>query len=267
MKSRGLVVGLALILALAAAAGVMLYTNGVKNNAVGAGAAADVIVSSKDISTNTSLTTLVDQGAFKVVRIPSDAVVEGAVTDVNQLRNQTTTQPIFKNEQIPASRLSSGTAAKGGALGISEGHVAVSVKMDGPAGVNGAVTRGSYVVIYASFDNVAFLQGQTAQARINSATKTAAGGVRATLPPLTLTLIPAAKVLDVVNPPIDASGKTTGGAVTLTLDLSPQDAQMLVYARHVGDVSIGLLPPGDNNGHPLPFSSIPLSRLLGKNGS
>ncbi|MDP9297333.1 MAG: SAF domain-containing protein, partial [Actinomycetota bacterium] len=101
MRSRGLVVAIAVVLAIVAAAAVILYTNGVKNNAVTAGAAADVVVASQNIAANTNLNPLIDQGAFNTIRVPSDAVVEGAVTDVNQLRDQTTTQPILANEQIP----------------------------------------------------------------------------------------------------------------------------------------------------------------------
>jgi len=252
MRSRGLVVAIAVVLAIVAAAAVILYTNGVKNNAVTAGAAADVVVASQNIAANTNLNPLIDQGAFNTIRVPSDAVVEGAVTDVNQLRDQTTTQPILANEQIPTSRLSSGTPIQGGTLGIDDGHVAVSLKVDTQSGVNGAVTRGSYITVYASFSGVRIVPGKTP-----------------TLPPITMTLIPAVKVLGVVNPTTDTNGRTTGGSVTLTLDLTPEDAQELVYAQENGSTWIGLLPPGDTAGHTLPFApdQLMLSKLLGKAGA
>jgi Flp pilus assembly protein CpaB len=267
MKSRGLVVVIALVLAVAAATFMFLFANGVKHNAVGAGAAADVVVSSKDIPVNTNLNTLVDAGAFKTIRVPTDAVVEGAVVDVNQLRNQTTTEVIFKNEQIPASRLSSGTAAKGGSLGIPDGDVAVAFKVDAPEGVNGAVTRGSYITVYASFGNLRYVPGATPPAQIKSLLKATTTGNPTTLPPMTITLIPAVKVLDVVNPPPDATGKTTGGTVTLTLDLKPQDAENLVYAQQAASMWIGLLPPGDTTGHAMAGSVFPLNRILGKSAA
>ncbi len=272
MRSRGLVVAIAVVLAIVAAAAVILYTNGVKNNAVTAGAAADVVVASQNIAANTNLNPLIDQGAFNTIRVPSDAVVEGAVTDVNQLRDQTTTQPILANEQIPTSRLSSGTPIEGGTLGIDKGHVAVSLKVDGPSGVNGAITRGSYITVYASFSGVKFVPGTTPKQIIANATKPANGSQTAAnggaLPPLTMTLIPAVKVLDVVNPTVDSNGKTTGGgSVTLTLDLTPEDAEVLVYAQANASTYIGLLPPGDTTGNALPFTLVPANRLLGKVGA
>jgi Flp pilus assembly protein CpaB len=266
MKSRGLVVGVALVLAVVAAGAIFLYTNGVKNNAVGAGAAADVIVATKDIPANTALSPLIQKGVFKSIRVPINAVVKGAVTDTAQLQNQTSTATIFANEQIPTTRLSSGTSSTD-SLGLSAGNLAISVKVSGPDGVNGAITRGSWVTVYTTFSNIRFLPGTTAQAQIQQAIKQSTGGQVATLPSLTLTLIPAARVVDIVNPPLDASGQSTGGAVTLTLDLTAKDAQNLVYAENNGTVSFGLLPASDQSGHPMPFSVVPLNRLLGRNAA
>src|SRR6266550_9607819 len=157
MRSRGLVVAVAVVLAIVAGAAVILYTNSVKTNAVNGGT--DVVVSTQNISANTNLTALLDQGAFKVVKVPSDSLVEGAITDPEQLRDQTATQPIVANEQIASSRLSSGTAVAGGTLGIDEGHVAVSLKVDGPTGVNGAITAGSYITVYATVQGLKVLKG------------------------------------------------------------------------------------------------------------
>jgi pilus assembly protein CpaB len=264
MKSRGLVVVIALVLAVVAAGAMFLFANGVKNNAVGSGVATEVVVSTKDIPTNTNLNTLISQGAFKTIRVPTDAVVEGAVTNVSQLQNQTTTQPIFKNEQIPANRLSSGSAAKGGVLGIDDNHVAVSVKMDSSNGVSGAITRGSYVTVYATFSGLRVVHGATQAQMVNGSLNATSTQNTTTLPPMTLTLIPAVKVLNVVNPPIDANGNSTSGTVTVTLDLTPIDAQTLIFAQQEGSLWLGLLPPGNTTGHLQPGIMFPVNQLKGK---
>ena len=62
MRSRGLVVAIAVVLAIVAAAAVILYTNGVKNDAVTGGALSVVVVSKQDIAANTSLNPLLEQG-------------------------------------------------------------------------------------------------------------------------------------------------------------------------------------------------------------
>jgi hypothetical protein len=66
-----------------------------------------------------------------------------------------------------------------------------------------------------------------------------------------------------VNPGVDESGASTGDAVTLTLDLLPNDAQNLILAQQVGTPYIGLLPPGEN-GSQIPASTLPVQLLLGK---
>lgn len=262
MRSRGLVVAIAVVLAIVASAAVILYTNGVKEDAVTGGSLSEVVVASQDIPANTNLNPLIDQGAFTTLRVPSDAVVDGAVSDPSQLRGLTSTAPILANEQIPVGRLSSGEAPQGGSLGISDGNVAVSIRVDDQAAVNGSITRGSSIVVYATFDSPEFLPGGTPQQQV---AKAPTNVQTATLPTLTTTLIPAVRVLEVVNPvAAEGSGQSGNEPVTLTLDLTPQDAQNLVYAQETGRIWIGLLPPDEEAGHPLPFSVIPLDRVLGQ---
>ena len=94
----------------------ILYTNGVKEDAVTGGSLSEVVVASQDIPANTNLNPLLDQGVFSTLRVPTDAVVDGAVSDPSQLRGLTSTAPILANEQIPVGRLSSGEAPQGGSL-------------------------------------------------------------------------------------------------------------------------------------------------------
>lgn len=262
MRSRGLVVAIAVVLAIVASAAVILYTNGVKEDAVTGGSLSEVVVASQDIPANTNLNPLLDQGVFTTLRVPTDAVVDGAVSDPSQLRGLTSTAPILANEQIPVGRLSSGEAPQGGSLGISDGNVAVSIRVDDQAAVNGSITRGSSIVVYATFESPEFLPGGTAAQQITKATTSVQ---TSELPTLTTTLIPAVRVLEVVNPVVaEGSTRSANEDVTLTLDLTPQDAQNLVYAQETGTIWIGLLPPDEEVGHPLPFSVIPIDRVLGQ---
>ena len=130
MKSRGLEVAFAVLLAVAAAAAVLLYTSGVKKSAETGGNLQTVIVATQDIPANTGLDPLIESGAFKTLSVPADAVVNGAVTSLDQLKGQTTTAPIVANEQLASSNLSSGNQVQGGALGISPGHIAVTVQVN-----------------------------------------------------------------------------------------------------------------------------------------
>jgi pilus assembly protein CpaB len=255
MRSRGLVVVLALLLAVGAAAAMLLYANGVKKNAQTGGSVATVEVANQDIPANTQLDPLISAGDFKQIQVPKDALVTGAVTDVSQLQGATTTAPIFANEQIPTQRLSTGESNN---LGITKGNVGVTVRVDGPQGVGGNIQPGDNVVVYDSVDGVrVFKSLQSLLNASSSATN------QVTLPALTLELIPQVRVIKVENPTPDSQGRTSQGSVTVTLDLTPREAQLLVYAQQNGSIYFGLLPPG-GTGVPLPATGIPTQVLQGR---
>jgi Flp pilus assembly protein CpaB len=258
------VVAIAVVLAALAAGAVMLYTNGVKEEARSGGELTTVIVATQDIPASTDLDPLLQSGAFKELQVPTDAVVTGAVASLDELRHQTTTAPIVANEQISTARLSSGEGVQGGALGISKDHVAVTVQLEGPEGGYGNIQRGDSVTVYATFQGVSILPGNLQQ--IIHGQLPPAGASKVELPDFTVTLVPTVKVLDIKNPTVDdATGKIqeTDVKVVVTLDLTKEDAQNLVLAQETGLVWLGLLPPNEE-GIQLPGSQIPVELLLGK---
>ena len=263
MKSRGLVVGIAAVLTVAAALFVFLYTKGVKQEAATGGSLATVIVAKQDIAANTALDPLIQQGVFSELKVPNDAVVDGAITDPSQLRGLTTTAPILANEQIPASRLDTGQAPAGGNLGITSGDVGVSIELDTARGVEGHVSIGDKVAVFATFSPDTLIRKSTLSAllspsQIQKVLVAAQGGAvpSASSPviklgvPFTVTLVPSVRVLDVQNPLVDQSGKTPSGNISLTLDLSPADATNVIYASENANIWVGLLPPQNPNGYP-----------------
>jgi Flp pilus assembly protein CpaB len=248
------------VLAVAAAAAVILYTQGVKEQAEGNSAFQTVIVSSVEIRANEALNPLVAQDVFKQIRVPQEALVAGAVTDIRQFEDATTTSTILANEQIPISRLSSGPRPN--ELGISEGHIAVAVELDAPQGGTGNVQPGDKVSVFATYQNVQATGGNLRQAVNNPAAVTATRKVD--LPDFTVTLIPTVKVLRIQNPEVDTETgqQNDSDRIRITLDLLPQDAQNLVFAQENGLVWLGLLPPDEEGTQP-DASVVPLELLIG----
>jgi Flp pilus assembly protein CpaB len=259
MRSRGLVVAIAIVLAVAAAAAVVLYTNGVRQGGGGA-ALTTVIVATQDIPANQRLEPLVAQGLFTEVQVPEDALVADAITNTDALLGATTTQQIFANEQIPVSRLSTSEVPLN-RLGISEGHLAVSVEMDSPPGGIGNIQSGDFVQVFATYQGATVIRG-TLKQYIN-APATASTAPQKQLPAFTLTLIPTVKVLKIQNPPVDVeTGRSDSSRIQVVLDLEPQDAQNLVYAQENARIWLGLLPPDEEGTRP-PASTVPIEILLG----
>ena len=248
MRSRGLVVAIAVVLAVAAAAAVILYTQGVREEARGGGRLDTVIVSTQQILPNEPLDPLLESGAFKQIRVPREALVSDAVRDTSELEGATSTSTIYANEQIPASRLSTGERPN--ALGISEGHLGIAFEFDAPQGGAGNIQPGDQVSVFATYQNV----------QASGAT-----GQQQNVPDFTVTLIPTVRVLRIENPQVDTeTGEqtTSNERIRVTLDLLPKEGQDLVFAQENGLVWLGLLPP-DEEGAQLRGSTVPLGLLLG----
>ena len=259
MRSRGLVVAIAIVLAVAAAAAVILYTQGVKEDAVRGGDLTPVIVSTVEIPANQQLDPLIDEGIFSEIRVPADALVGGAVKDIEELRGETTTTPILANEQISTSRLSS-AEQRPNLVGVSEGHVGLAVELDAPQGGIGNIQPGDQVQVFATYQGVKVIKGDIRRL-INSAGGTAPPQVD--LPDFTLTLIPTVRVLRIQNPSVDTeTGRSDSSRIQVTLDLLPQDAQNLVFAQEKARIWLGLLPPGEAGTQPR-ASLVPIEILLG----
>lgn len=263
MRSRGLVVAIAVVLAVAAAAAVILYTQGVKEDAQAGGSLQTVIVSTQEILANEQLDPLIAQDIFKQIRVPQDALVAGAVTDIRQLANATTTQTILANEQIPVSRLSTADE-RPNLIGVTEGHVAVAFQLDAPQGGTGNIQPGDNVSVFATYQNVHAITGNIRQLINNPAGAPTQAGGKVDLPDFTVTLIPTVKVLRIQNPQVDSETgqQNNSDAIRITLDLLPEEAQNMVFAQENGLVWLGLLPPDEEGTQPR-ASTVPLELLLG----
>ena len=265
MKSRGVVVVLALILATIATAGVFLYSQGVKQDAIKGGDLRDVIVSKVDIAANTEMDELIAADQFELLQVPVDAVVDGAVTDLAQLRGQRNTAFILAGEQIPISRVESGEIP-GGVLGIPEGHQAISVSLDAPRAIAGALAGGDNVTIYATFEGVKINLVQ--KDFLKSLQAGNVGGLQSQgeLPSFdtTVVLAPEVEVLRVTrttDPAAEdaqAEQQATQGAVSVTLAFLPDEAQRFVFAMELGQVYLSLLGPDEAGTElePLTFARV-----------
>lgn len=241
MKSRGLVVVLALILATLATAGVFLYSQGVKEDARSGGDLVTVVVSKVDIPANTDLNGLIEDDQFRALDVPTDAVIEDAVTSLDQLRGRRNSVVIFQGEQIPVARVQGGEIP-GGLLSIPEGHQAMTVSLDAPAAVSGTLAGGDTVAVYATFTGVE-LQ------RVNKKFEPVETPA---IPKFdtTVVLVPEVEVLRVIrDTATGVAGETQEASATdevqVILAFEPFEAQKMVFAMAKGVVYISLLPPDE----------------------
>jgi pilus assembly protein CpaB len=247
MKGRGLVVFLALILATLATAGVFMYTRGAKEGP-GTGTEVQVVVSKVDVAARTDLDQLIKDDQFRTIEVPESVVVDGAVTSIDQLAGKSNSVPILAGEQIPVARVSGNVP--GGAVGIPEGFQALNVSLDASRAVAGVLAPGDHVTLYGTYSD--FTDIKTDEK----------------LPTITTVLVPTVEVLAVYRPVSSSvvGGDEEGaqqagvGSVSVTLALTPQDAQKFVFTVEAGRVWLGLLPP-DETGENLP--EITFAEVIG----
>ena len=237
MKGRGLVVFLALILATLATAGVFMYSRGVKEDVQTGGTMVPVVVTKVDIPARSDMDQLIKDDQFRIIQVPASVVVDGAVTSVDQLAGKNNSVAILAGEQIPAARISGNVP--GGALAIPEGMQAITVSLDASRGVAGAINAGDHVTIYSTFKD-APRKGGTVNETVTTA------------------LVPTVELLAVFRPLASStfggdeptSSEQLPGSLTVTVALTPEDAQRFVFSMETGSVWFGLLPP-DESGQPM----------------
>jgi Flp pilus assembly protein CpaB len=262
MRSRGLVVMLALVLATLATAGVFLYSRGVKEDARQGGDLATIVVSKVDISANTDLNDLIRDEMFTTRDVPKDALIDDPITQVSQLRNRRNSVYIFAGEQIPVARVQGGEVP-GGLLSIPEGHQAMTVALDAPRAIAGALAGGDKVAIYATFTGVdiTLFEGAGAgagtsflkslQSAIRAAQAAQATDGTLTIPSFdtTTVLTSEVEVLRVIRPTTSSVGGEeeadpgAGANLMVTLAFEPEEAQKFVFALELGQIYLSLIPP------------------------
>jgi pilus assembly protein CpaB len=242
MKVRGVALMVAVLLAVGATAAVYMYVQGVRQEATAPPDMVSVVTSKQDIAAGTKLSNLVAGGAFTTIEIPADALVQGAITDLSQIEDQTTRFPILQGEQISVARLeNSEIQVEGGPLGIPQGHRALTIPLGMPQAVGGVVRTGDHVTVYATFQDISVLAAPIKQALAGKI----AGTERIELGNFTFTLVPDAQLLKVGLPSSSGVRSEDGEDVAITLALTPKDAQLVVYAKELGRVWLALLPPNE----------------------
>lgn len=228
MKRGSLAAILTLLFALAAAAGVFLYVQNARQQAVNGEPMVRVVVATQDVPAGENLDTLVQAGLFTTKDVPRSDVIQNAYTDPAQLQGQRTAYPILAGEQISPARMVGDLQAAGGRYGLRSGYQAVSLSLESQRAVAGALQNGDYVEAYGTFS-----EGQGGQ--------------------ITRFIVPDAQVLSAV-------ADTTGtGGTTVLLAVAPDEAQKLIYAQEQGHVWLTLLPPNEDGQTIAPLRSKELA--------
>jgi pilus assembly protein CpaB len=241
MSSRITIIAIALVFAATATLSVFLYARGLQENAETSTDTLGVVVVSQDIPSGTELDGLLSGGALEIQQVPADLVVSNAVTDLDELKGESTASPILAGEQVTSTRLAGSQDLPGGVLSIPKGMQGMTVALESQRVIGGSVlAAGDHVAIHATFQNEKHTVLVSSDAQVLRVSRAAEG---------------------TTGTATTQSG--TGNNVTLALD--PEEVQKLVFGQDLGKIYFSIIPPGEE-GKPLePITFDSFGNLLGGN--
>ena len=178
-----------------------------------------VVVARTDMAVATTLQPL----QLQTFRWPKEHVPPGAIHDVDEAAGRVLRRPVASGEPILEPALFEQGAEGGLAAVISSKHRAVSVKVDHVIGVAGFVKPGARVDVLATLRRV---DQQNAL-------------------PYSKVILQDVRVL-AIDQQLEAVDDGDAEPVNVvTLEVSPEHAEQLIYAAHEGRLQLAMRTPGD----------------------
>jgi len=222
MKNRrGLIfLGLAVIMGLAAAWFTTEFAPTSAEAKIATARTTPVVVVRSDVPIATSLT----RAQLKLVDWPADHLPAGALHSIDEARDRIVRRPLAQGEPVHESSLFQTGAAGGLGAVIANEYRAVSVKVDNVIGVAGFVVPGSRVDVMATIRRVD----------------------RAQAIPFSKVILQDVRVLAVDQKLEEVKSGEPELVSVVTLEVSPVQAEHLIYAAHEGRLQLALRSPGDD---------------------
>lgn len=274
MRRRTIAIIVAVVLALAAAGIVVWYVSGLREETEAVEQTQTVLVAVEDIPELTTGEAMIENRLVERRQVVVDAVVPGALTSEVALQGKVLTTRAAKGQQILQSQLGM-PEEQSLSFRIKQGMRAMTLPVDRHVAVGGAIREGDRVDVIATFDGEDVQEAQLPLGKILTPAE-AAGIAAATgldleqiMSPISRLIVQQVEVLamDLLLPELEGSGGGVLGAggarrevpdsPVITLMVTPEDAEKLVFAQEFGSVWFTLVPAEDTTevttpGHALP---------------
>jgi len=259
-----------LLLALVAGivAAILIYTalsrGSEGTGSAGAASMVPAVVAKQDIPARTKITT----SMIEVRQMPTDDLSELAYTDLSQVVGRVTRYPIATSEQVLSTKVVSleSAAKTGDSLSyiIPEGRRAISIEVSEVVSGGGLVLPGDYVDIMGVFD-VKFGNGDQETTEEKYFSRIILQNIEVLAVAQTVVDTPpeagTTTGTDGETTTTDADGQRVRNteaepepkASTVTLSVTPQEAQLLFLAEENGVLRLAVRPYGDAAVQDIPF--------------
>ncbi len=254
MRTKVLIVVVALVLGGLAAVVAANYLRGARESIVSEGESVTVLVAQEDLPRGLTANELVERELVAEEEVPRTYVAADAISSPRAVENEILAVPVSKGEQLTASRFEF-PAQAGLGYSVPEGQVAIAIEVDEISGVAGLLKPGDDVVVFATYEP----QGDVQQAI--TMTEVGKGRVLAVGSTISQELATASTSEEEAGGGGALSGsqtRTEGVYQTVTLALPIVEAQNVVFAHEEGSIHLALL--ARNSEEP----ALPLPSWLGE---
>jgi len=228
-KRSGTVVAGGIAVALLGMLLVFVYAGRVKAGAGVSGGSGTAFVATTDIPMGTRWEDMT--GALERKNVPADVRPVTAVNTENQLNGKSTIQGIAKGQIITTSQFN---VSSSGGLDIPAGQNAVTINLGTPQGVARYIQPGAETNVYVTYKN---LPGVNNPADA-SVTKLVLSNIKVLANQIKLPTEEEAAAAQ-------AAGQAPTAEILLTVAVTPDQAEKLIFAKENGSVWLGLVNPGD----------------------
>jgi pilus assembly protein CpaB len=250
-------------------AAILIYTalsrgSEATSGADGAASTAPAVVAKQDIPARTKITS----DMVEVRQMPTDDLSELAYTDLTQVVGRVSRYPIATNEQVLSTKVVSleSAAETGDSLSyvIPEGRRGISIEVNEVVSSGGLVLPGDYVDIIGVFD-VTFSSGDQETTEDKYFSRIILQNIEVLAVAQTVVDTPpeagTTTGTDGETTTTDADGQRVRNteadpepkASTVTLSVTPQEAQLLFLAEENGVLRLAVRPYGDAAVQDIPF--------------
>jgi pilus assembly protein CpaB len=272
MKLRIVLLILALIIGAAAVFGVIAYINSMKASMEEEIEKVEVLVATQNIPKETPVETIIQKGMVVKSGIPRKYIAEGALTSLDGYSGYVVANHINKGEQITTTKFAK-PEELGLAFVIPDGMVAVSIPVDEVIGVSNLINVGDRINVITTFfpeqkaatssEEVTSglagqMEGEEATPLIAEEETKSSGELSIAIDrEVTRTLLWNVEVLYVGTRIVTGSasdesaeilgtqsksGTPSTGISTVTLALTPEDSEKLVFSEEMGSVWLAIVP-------------------------
>jgi pilus assembly protein CpaB len=220
-----------------------------------AGEGVPVVIAKADIPARTKITAPM----VEVRLVPADAASALGFKDASQVVGQVTRFPIALNEQVLTNKIVSlaGSASSGRSLSyvVPPGKRAVAISSSDVQTAGGLLLPGDYIDIMVIYDvEFAGRAGGDRQTASNFVAQTMMQNVQIlAISTQIVDLVPEATPSANGQQARNSEGKATPGAATVTLALSPQDAEKIYLAESNAKIRFSLRAYGDGEAKPVDY--------------